>query len=104
MNYWERQRVPNERNSQRLTYHSQRRRRAAIHNDNDMAEAEWLSVYCLKDWCGDPVAFSRKLHKRAMTFVGDDWLGDAVFLCTECGGTRTFGLTLARTIKETTQD
>lgn len=108
MNHRERRGAPEVSYEQSLVFQNQRRQPRARweeeYEEEDGSAVEWLTVYCIKRWCGEPVPFSSRLQKREMTYAGINWLGDAMYLCGECGGCRSFGLTLDGTIKETTRD
>lgn len=62
-------------------------------------------IFCRRPRCGEPAPFARGgLLKREMYFAGMDFLGQAVFLCPECGGRRMFSPSLGGPVKETTAD
>ncbi|MBL8186513.1 MAG: hypothetical protein JNK38_00820 [Acidobacteria bacterium] len=104
MNHWEMRKPPDVKYEQAFAYQNQRRRPTVMPEREEEVTPESLIVYCIKRRCGEPVPFTRRMQKREMDFVGFDWLGDAIYLCCECGGHRSFGLTLDGTIKETTWD
>ncbi len=62
-------------------------------------------IFCRRLRCGEPSPLVRgSLLKREMYFAGMDFLGQAVFLCPECGGRRMFSPSLGGPVKETTTD